>query len=84
MMDGSGYGSMGAGGWLLITVLLVTLIGFAVLAVIKLFPGRADADPQRELPEEILDRRLACGEIDEKTYDALRQKLDDGAPAGRR
>ena len=84
MMDGPGYAGTGAGGWVLMTVLLVALIAFAIVAVVKLFPGHPDADPQREPPDEILDRRLARGEIDEETYDALRKKLDDTALSARR
>ena len=33
-----------------------------------------------ERPDEILDRRLATGEIDVDTYDALRGKLHDAHP----
>ena len=69
---------MGAGGWLLMSVLWVALIALVVWAVASLFPRgeRAQGD-LAERPEEILDRRLAAGEIDTATYDSLRGKLRD-------
>lgn len=76
MMDGW-YGDMGAGGWLLMTLFWVALLGVIVWAVASLFPSRresADGLPA-ERPEEILDRRLARGEIDQTKYDELRARL---------
>lgn len=77
MMHGwDGWYGMGAAGWFLMTVLWVVLIAAIVWAVANLFPARgprAEAGPER--PEEILDRRLARGEIDPATYDELRAKL---------
>lgn len=74
MMDWDG--GMGAGSWLLMAVFWGLLIVAIVWAVASLFPargpGRVDV-PER--PEEILDRRLARGEIDPATYDDLRAKL---------
>ena len=70
------YDSMGAGGWLLMSVLWVALIGLLVWAVASLFPrGDRTQGDLAERPEEILDRRLAAGEIDPATYDSLRGKL---------
>jgi len=67
---------MGAGGWLLMSVFLVVLIALIVWAVANLFPrvGR-NSNGLAERPEEILERRLASGEIDDATYDTLRGKL---------
>lgn len=80
MMDGwhSGWGS---GWWILMPILWIVLIGAIVWAVTQLFPGRDGRhsgnrrDRLDETPEEILDRRLASGEIDVETYDATREKL---------
>ncbi|MHB8469102.1 MAG: SHOCT domain-containing protein [Gaiellaceae bacterium] len=76
MMNWSG--GMGAAGWVLISVLWVVLIAVIVWAVAAIF-GRGDRSGGgvaiSERPEEILDRRLASGEIDAETYDALRTKL---------
>lgn len=77
MMDGWD-GGMGVAGWFAMTVLWVVLIGVIIWAVANLFPGRGAAEPtagRSERPEEILDRRLALGEIDGSTYDELRNKL---------
>ena len=75
MMDG--WDGMGVAGWLLMTVFWVALLAAVVWAVANLFPARgtSDAAGTGERPEEILDRRLARGEIDPATYDELRAKL---------
>ena len=77
MMDG--WDGMGVAGWFLMTVFWVALIAAIVWAVANLFPGRGSYEPtsaeRPERPEEILDRRLARGEIDSSTYDELRGKL---------
>lgn len=77
MMNGW-YGGMGTGGWILMSVFWVLLVGFAVWTVASL-AGRGGRSSERgepmKRPEEILDRRLAAGEIDAGSYDALRAKL---------
>ena len=71
-------GSMSAAGWVVMSVLWVMLIALVVWAVASLFPrGGGDRSDLAERPEEILDRRLAAGEIDMATYDAVRGKLRD-------
>jgi putative membrane protein len=75
MMDGWD-GGMGAAGWIVMMLFWVGLVAVIVWAVANLFPsraGRAEGVPER--PEEILDNRLARGEIDPQTYDELRAKL---------
>jgi putative membrane protein len=76
MMNWSG--GMGAAGWVLMSVFWVILIAAIVWALAALF-GRSDRSAGgvtiSERPEEILDRRLASGEIDTETYEALRTKL---------
>lgn len=75
MMDGWDNG-MGVFGWIVMTFLWVGVVALIVWAVANLFPGRTGrADNAPERPEEILDRRLARGEIDQAAYDELRAKL---------
>lgn len=75
MMD-SWDGGMGVTGWLLMTVFWVALIAGIVWAVGNLLPTRRDGSTvAAERPEEILDRRLAAGEIDTAAYEELRSKL---------
>ena len=75
-MMGHWYGSMGAGGWILMTVFWVALIAFLVWAISSLL-GRnvSRGGDVTDQPEEILDRRLARGEIDTQTYETLRGTL---------
>ena len=75
MMNWSG--GMGAGGGVFMSVLWVVLIAAIVWAMAALF-GRSDRSSGAsiaERPEEVLDRRLASGEIDSDTYDTLRKRL---------
>ena len=84
MMNGINDG-MGAGGWVLMSVFWVALIAAIVWAVAALSSGtgrRTETGGLLERPDEVLDRRLASGEIDAETYDMLRGKLRD-ARAGR-
>ena len=75
MMDGWDNG-MGVFGWTIMVFLWIGLVALIVGAVANLFPGRAGrAEGVPERPEEILDRRLAHGEIDQAAYDELRAKL---------
>ncbi len=83
MMNGW-YSGMSAGGWILMSILWVLLVGLVVWAVASLLGGgarRAERVDLAERPEEILDRRLASGEIDSGTYDALRGKLREAHAA---
>jgi putative membrane protein len=84
MMNGINDG-MGAGGWVLMSVFWVALVAAIVWAAAALSSRAHHATTTvgpLERPEELLDRRLASGEIDEATYDALRGKLRD-ARSGR-
>ena len=77
-MMGGWYGGMGVGGWILMTLFWVALLALIGWAGTRLFPTRAGRDDgERERPEEVLDHRLARGEIDPATYDTLREKLRD-------
>ena len=77
---------MGAGGWVLMMLFWVALLAVIVWAIARVVSSRPDdvreprrsADelpPPAEAPQEILDRRLASGEIDVETYEELRSKL---------
>jgi putative membrane protein len=73
-----GYGSeIGALGWLGIGVFWLLLIGLIVWLVTSLLPGskRAPTHATRESALEILDRRLASGEIDLADWQTLRAAL---------
>ena len=84
-MDGW-YDGMNGGWWILMVVFWVGLIAAIVWAGARLFarPGTGgsavggtgdNSVGTGERPGEILDRRLASGEIDAETYDTLREKL---------
>ena len=77
MFAGGYCGGMGLGGWLLMIGLWVALIAVVVWAVTRLFPTA----PRRANAEELLDQRLATGEVDLQTYRAAGQ---EPAGAGRR
>jgi len=82
MMDGYG---MNGGGWIVMVLLWVGILAVIVFALVRIFPSREDRSgapavpfvPTPERPLEILDRRLASGEIDIETYDRLRERIAD-------
>jgi putative membrane protein len=79
----NGYG-MGAGAWLIMAVVWVALIAVIVWAVATLASRGRTSDETPDAgdgPQEILDRRLASGEIDPATYDDLRGRLQAAHPA---
>jgi putative membrane protein len=83
MMNGWN-GGMGTAGWIFMSLFWVLLVGVIIWAAAQLFPGRRDsaaaatgpgpAGPA-EQPQQILDRRLASGELDVETYERLRETL---------
>jgi putative membrane protein len=74
MMNGW-YHDMGAGDWIFMAIFWVAvLVAFAWLLT-SLLGGKGQSSESRERPQEILDRRLAAGEIDARTYDELSAKL---------
>jgi putative membrane protein len=84
MMNGHGTG-ISSGGWIVMLVIGATLIGLIAFAIVRLLgagagagtlAGGADTEPT---PREILDRRLARGEIDEETHTAVADRLAHGA-----
>lgn len=74
MMDGWDHGASAAW-WVLMALLWGLLVALVVWAAVRLFPGRAERGGAGERPEDILDRRLAQGEIDPDTYQRLRDTL---------
>lgn len=77
MMDGW-YDGMNGGWWLLMVVFWIGLIAAIVWAGARLFDRQGPtqhSDRPGERPGEILERRLASGEIDADAYDKLRDKL---------
>jgi putative membrane protein len=73
-----GYGSeIGALGWLGMGVFWLLLLGLIVWLVTSLLPGSKEVATHatRESALEILDRRLASGEIDLADWQALRAAL---------
>jgi putative membrane protein len=69
----------GFGPWMLLMPLLwLVLLGLIVWAVYNLGwhrSGRYSSQDRRETPDEILDRRLAQGEIDIDAYQKARAAL---------
>lgn len=78
-MFGSGWcGGLGAGGWLLMTLLWGSFLAVVVWAITRLFPGSRSRPDEARTPDDAgstLDLRLAAGEIDEDTYLRLREEL---------
>ena len=85
MLDGF-HAGIGAGGWVLMSLFWIALLGTVVWAIARIVLGRGnDAQEPRRSPEEpleILDRRLASGEIDVQTYERLRSTLTSRPAAG--
>ncbi|MFE3324966.1 SHOCT domain-containing protein [Streptomyces sp. NPDC059176] len=81
------------GGWAwmaFMPLLWIVLIGFVVWAVVRFTHhptghgnGPEQRWPQKETPEEILDRRFASGEIDADAYTEARQRLAAHRPRQR-
>jgi putative membrane protein len=81
MQDG-----MGAGGWVLMVVFGTALLALIAWAIARIAPNRTDEVRESRRPTdepvEILDRRLARGEIDVESYEQLRSKLSSQPAAG--
>jgi putative membrane protein len=71
------YGGWGGWGWMMLMPLLwIPLIGVIVWAVVTMVQRNDRTTvPPRETPQEILDRRLASGEIDPAAYAQAREVL---------
>jgi putative membrane protein len=82
MYDGD---HMTTGGWIFGSVMMVLLIVLVVVAIVWLvrWSGTSGAASRAEAsgggsPREMLDRRLASGEIDEDEYRRRRAALSEG------
>ena len=76
MMSWYGNG-MGTVGWLGMGVFWLILLGLIVWLVARLLPGSTSrtASPTGASATEILDRRLASGELDTKAWQLQRSAL---------
>jgi putative membrane protein len=76
MMGWYGRG-MGLFGWLAMGVFWLIVLGLIAWLVVRLLPGSGTGTtrPMGESPLEILDRRLATGEIDLPTWQAQRAAI---------
>ena len=77
---------MGAGGWVLMVVFGTALLALIAWAIARIAPSHTDdvREPRRptDEPVDILDRRLARGEINVETYEQLRSKVSSRPAAG--
>jgi uncharacterized membrane protein len=82
MMDGAGNGMMGGGAWmmLLFGLILLVLLGAALFVALRVV-GRgaptvsATEEPSPGSPRDVLDLRLARGDISREEYGAARALL---------
>ena len=80
---------IGWGGWIAMTLMMVTFWGLVIFAVVAIFRGTtkatwpADSAAPRD-PMSTLDERFARGEIEAEEYQARRAILRDTAHDTRR
>ena len=79
-----GFDHDAGGGWWIFMMVFMAIFWISLIAVIawvlsRLLPERRESSQSYEPAKAILDRRLAAGEIDVKTYDKLRAKLRGSA-----
>jgi putative membrane protein len=77
MMDWYGRGGMSSVGWLGMGAFWLILLGVIIWLVVRLLPGNGSGATRNtgESALEILDRRLASGEIDTQAWQAQRAAL---------
>jgi putative membrane protein len=63
--DWSMHGDLGFGWWLVMTIGMVAFWAAVIALAVWLVRSRPE---RRETPEEVLDRRLAAGELDVEEY----------------
>ena len=79
--NGMGWGGVGAGGWVLMTVLMLAFWALVVFGVVALFRSGRPTDmgagtTHERSAEKVLNERFARGEIDAEEYQARRTTLD--------
>ncbi len=78
MMDWNGH--MTTAGWIASIVWMLIIVALVVAAVLFLLSGaRTRGGGDRATAREILDRRLASGELTVDEYERLRRALRDGS-----
>ena len=77
MMGWYGGGGTGSLGWLGMGVFWLVLIGLIIWLVVRLLPGSGSGTTRNtgESALEILDRRLASGQIDVEPWQAQRAAI---------
>lgn len=80
-MMGYGYG-MGIGGWIAMVIFWVGLIALVVWALSRVSAGGGGSGARGggESAEDILARRFVSGEIDEETFQSMREALRSHRP----
>ena len=72
---------MGTGDWIFSILATLIVLGLVVGLIVWVVSPRGDrggsAPATGESAREILDRRLACGELTVEQYSQLREALDD-------
>lgn len=71
----NGYGWTDGGGMILMAVIWILIIGLGIWLVTWL-TRRDKSVPRQETPRQILDRRLAAGEIDAAAYAQARRLIE--------
>ena len=75
--DTWGMHDVGTGWWLLMMVGMIVFWGAVIWGIVWLLRSRPDGD-RRESAREVLDRRLANGEISDDEYQQKRALLEPG------
>lgn len=77
MMDFNGH--LSTGGWIFsvlgMLILLVLVVGLLVVLASGFRKRRSEEPPDSESPQQILDRRLASGELTPDQYQRLRETI---------
>ncbi|MBS1895363.1 MAG: SHOCT domain-containing protein [Actinobacteria bacterium] len=76
---GSHMGDWGAGWWILMTLLMVAFWGLVIVGIVWLVRSAAVGHRGGGTAIEVLDHRLAGGEISPEEYRRSRDTLTDGS-----